>query len=142
MRDQDLIKGVIKGPTEVSIPQTHHITNSLLTAVPSTQDIESAYQEKFPRHTKKRKTQLAETEQIAEPIFTLTAQLLSDDPLFFLINSYTTGLSPSAMGYILTLKVSSRFGGYVECDEVGIPVSEAGACLPCGSAARWVSDKK
>ena len=80
-------------------------------------------------------------ESISE-LVEICSKLLSDDPLFFLINSYTTGLSPSAMGYILTLKVSSRFGGYVECDEVGIPVSEAGACLPCGSAARWVSDKK
>lgn len=71
----------------------------------------------------------------------ICAGLLSDDPLFFLLNSYTAGLSPSAMGYILSLKLKKRFGGKVECDEVGLPVTSSGFMLPCGSAARWVSDK-
>jgi len=66
----------------------------------------------------------------------LCAGILSDDPLFFLINSYTTGLSPSAMGYILSLKLK-KYGGVIECDEVGLPVTESGYPLPCGSAARW-----
>ena len=50
--------------------------------------------------------------------------------------SYTTGLSPSAMGYILSLKLAGM-GGVIECSEVGLPVTEAGYPLPCGSAARW-----
>ena len=68
----------------------------------------------------------------------LTAQLLSDKPLFFLINSYTTGLSPSTMGCILSLAVQKKHGGTVECDEVGLPIKENGTALPCGAAARLV----
>ncbi len=69
---------------------------------------------------------------------TLTAELLSDQPLFFLINSYTTGLSPSTMGCILSLAVQKKHGGRVECDEVGLPIRENGTALPCGAAARLV----
>ncbi|MBR6769424.1 MAG: class I SAM-dependent methyltransferase [Clostridia bacterium] len=68
----------------------------------------------------------------------LTAQLLSDKPLFFLINSYTTGLSPSTMGCILSLAVQKKHGGVVACDEVGLPIKENGTALPCGAAARLV----
>ena len=68
----------------------------------------------------------------------LTAQLLSDKPLFFLINSYTTGLSPSTMGCILSLAVQKKRGGTVACDEVGLPIKENGTALPCGAAARLV----
>ena len=68
----------------------------------------------------------------------LTSQLLSDKPLFFLINSYTTGLSPSTMGCILSLAVQKKHGGRVECDEVGLPIKENGTALPCGAAARLV----
>ena len=66
----------------------------------------------------------------------MTAELLSDRPLFFLINSYTAGLSPSAMGCILELAVKKKHGGAVVCDEVGLPVEESGLSLPCGGAAR------
>ncbi len=65
-----------------------------------------------------------------------TASLLSDTPLFFLINSYTTGLSPSTMGSILQLTVGKTYKGTVTCDEVGLPVKESGTVLPCGAAAR------
>ena len=78
-------------------------------------------------------------ESISE-LVEICAKVLSDDPLFFLINSYTTGLSPSAMGYILCLKLTPKYGGSIQCDEVGIPVSESGHPLPCGSAARWTTD--
>ena len=67
----------------------------------------------------------------------LCAQLLSDTPLFFLINSYTTGLSPLAMQYILSLKVASRFGGKLSSGELGLPVTKTGGILPCGASARW-----
>ena len=70
----------------------------------------------------------------------LCAQLLSDRPLFFLINSYTTGLSPLAMQYILSLKVASRFGGKLSSGELGLPVTKSGGILPCGASARWQSD--
>ncbi len=68
---------------------------------------------------------------------TLCTGVLSDDPLFFLVNSYTTGLSPSTMGYLLHLTLVPRFKGRTVCDEVGLPVSESGYALPCGAAARW-----
>ncbi len=70
----------------------------------------------------------------------LCTDVLSDKPLFVLLNTYTTGLSPSAMGYILSMTVGKKFGGKVECGEVGIPVEKSGCILPCGAAARWLSE--
>lgn len=70
-------------------------------------------------------------------LISLTSRLLSDNPLFFLVNSYTTGLSPMTMSYLLELKVRSRFGGVVESGELGLPVTETGAPLPCGASTRW-----
>ena len=66
-----------------------------------------------------------------------TASILSDDPLFFLVNSYTTGLSGSAVSYLVHEEVTSRFGGSVSSDEVGLLVKSTGKCLPCGFATRW-----
>ena len=68
----------------------------------------------------------------------LTAGLLSDNPLFFLLNSYTTGLQPAVLSYLLHMTIGKRFGGRVEASEVGLPVSESGLVLPCGAAGRWV----
>ena len=70
----------------------------------------------------------------------LCAELLSERPLFFLINSYTTGLSPLAMQYILSLKVASKFGGKLSSGELGLPVTRTGGFLPCGASARWQAD--
>ena len=67
------------------------------------------------------------------------ALLLCDKPLFFLINSYTTGLQPSVLSYMLHTTVAQRFDGTVEADEIGLPVTETGLILPCGSCARFVS---
>ena len=78
-------------------------------------------------------------DNIAE-LIRLAADVLSDKPLFFLVNSYTTGLSPSAMGYMLGLEMKKRFGGRVEADEIGIPVLQTGEALPCGSSARWTAE--
>ena len=69
----------------------------------------------------------------------LAAQLLSDRPLFFLVNSYTTGLSPLTMSYLLDLKVKSRFGGHIESNELGLRVSQTGAYLPAGASSRWTA---
>ncbi len=63
--------------------------------------------------------------------------LLSDTPLFFLVNSYTTGLSPSVMQYILASLVTPRFGGVTSADEIGLPVTQSGLVLPCGATALW-----
>lgn len=62
---------------------------------------------------------------------------LSDNPLFFLLNSYTTGLSPSVMAYILGETIGSKYGGKVTADEIGLPVKMSGYPLPCGSTAIW-----
>lgn len=65
------------------------------------------------------------------------AAILSDDPLFFLVNSYTTGLSASTMGYILGLEIAAKRGGKVVSDEIGLPVTRTGIALPCGASSRW-----
>ncbi|MDP4153165.1 MAG: class I SAM-dependent methyltransferase [Bacillota bacterium] len=67
----------------------------------------------------------------------LSAQVLSDNPLFYLLNSYTTGLSASVMRYMLGVTLCKRFGGTVKADEVGLPVTASGYELPCGSTAIW-----
>ncbi len=67
----------------------------------------------------------------------LCSQVLSDDPLMVLINSYTTGLSPSVMQYILGSIVVPRFGGTVTSDEIGLLTTQTGMCLPCGASAVW-----
>jgi 23S rRNA (cytosine1962-C5)-methyltransferase len=71
----------------------------------------------------------------------LASQILSDDPKMVLINSYTAGLSPSVMSYILGSTVSKKYGGKVECDEIGLPVTETGMCLPCGPSAIWTKEQ-
>lgn len=65
------------------------------------------------------------------------ADVLSDKPLFFLLNSYTTGLSPSVMAYILNEVITPKYKGTVTADEIGLPVETAGMPLPCGSTAIW-----
>ena len=67
----------------------------------------------------------------------LCSGVLSDQPLFFLINSYTTGLSPAVMGYLLGSIMQPKFGGSVSFDEIGLPVESTGLTLPCGSTAIW-----
>ena len=66
----------------------------------------------------------------------LCTGVLSDEPLFFLLNSYTTGLSASAMAYVLGVNMQ-KFGGGVSAEEIGIPVTASGMVLPCGSSAIW-----
>ena len=65
------------------------------------------------------------------------SKLLSDDPLMVLINSYTTGLSPSVMEYILGSLVPKKFGGSLFSSEIGLPVTQSGMVLPCGASAMW-----
>ena len=76
-------------------------------------------------------------EDCIDELIGLTAQLLSPEPLFFLVNSYTTGLSPLTMSYLIDLKIRSRFGGHVEAGELGLRVTQTGAYLPCGASTRW-----
>lgn len=79
--------------------------------------------------------------KIEDAIFDLVKlceQLLSDDPLFFLINSYTTGLQPAVLSYMLGT-VLKKYNGTVSSDEIGLPVSSNGLVLPCGASGRWES---
>ena len=76
--------------------------------------------------------------KLEENIFELlvkACRLLSDDPLFFLLNSYTTGLSPSVMQYLLSEAMERR--GSVTSSEIGLMVSESHLILPQGSTAIW-----
>ena len=78
--------------------------------------------------------------KIEEKIYTiieLCTKILSDDPLFFLVNSYTTGLQPAVLTYMLETQVAAKFGGKVVSDEIGLPVSANGLVLPCGASGRW-----
>lgn len=68
----------------------------------------------------------------------LVAQVLSDDPIMVLLNSYTTGLSASVMKYILDDVITKQKGGKTEADEIGLPVTDNGQVLPCGSSAIWI----
>ncbi len=76
-------------------------------------------------------------EDSIDELITLASKLLSDKPLFFLVNSYTTGLSPMTMNYLLDLKVRARFGGVIESGELCLPVTQTGGFLPCGASSRW-----
>jgi len=78
--------------------------------------------------------------KLEDEIYTLVslcAQLMSDKPLMLLVNSYTTGLSPSVMQYILGALVVPRFGGSVSGAEIGLPVTASGMALPCGATSIW-----
>ena len=70
-------------------------------------------------------------------LISLCSQLLSDNALFFLINSYTTGLQSSVLTYMMETILTPRLGGSVESDEIGLPVSSNGLILPCGASGRW-----
>lgn len=72
-----------------------------------------------------------------DELIELAVQVLSDDPLFVIINSYTTGLSASSVGCLLHLHIRNRAKGRVTSDEIGIPVTESGIVLPAGATARW-----
>ena len=79
-------------------------------------------------------------EDSADGLVHLSASLLSDKPLFFLINSYTTGLSPLTMKYILDRHVTDVCGGISEASELALPVKSTGGMLPCGASARWSAE--
>jgi 23S rRNA (cytosine1962-C5)-methyltransferase len=89
-----------------------------------------------PSYGRGPKGEIWKIEDAIHPLVQLCAQLLSDEPLFFLINSYTTGLQPAVLAYLLGTELR-RFGGKVDSQEVGLPVSSNGLVLPCGASGRW-----
>ena len=74
------------------------------------------------------------------PFLELVVKVLSDQPLFIIINSYTTGLAPSVLGYLLDTLVTKKYGGHTECQELGLPVTASGLALPCGATGRWMAN--
>ena len=92
-----------------------------------------------PSYGRGPKGEIWKIEDAIHPLVSLCSQLLSDKPLFFLINSSTTGFAASVLTYLLGLEVVSKFGGHVVSDEIGLPVTQSGLVLPCGSSGRWTS---
>ena len=90
-----------------------------------------------PSYGRGPKGEIWKIEEKIHPFIALCQQLLSDKPLFFLVNSYTTGLAPAVLTYLIATEVSARHGGQVTSDEIGLPVSDSGLILPCGAAGRW-----
>ena len=91
-----------------------------------------------PSYGRGPKGEIWKIEDAIHPLVKECVKLLSDDPLFFLINSYTTGLAPAVLSYMLSLEVRKKFGGEVEAGELGLPVTESGLVLPCGASGRWM----
>lgn len=90
-----------------------------------------------PSYGRGPKGEIWKIEEKIHPFIALCQQLLSDKPLFFLVNSYTTGLAPAVLSYLISTEVVTRHGGNVVSDEIGLPVSDNGLILPCGAAGRW-----
>lgn len=90
-----------------------------------------------PSYGRGPKGEIWKIEDKIHSLIGLCEQLLSDQPLFFLVNSYTTGLAPAVLSYLIATEIIPKHGGCVESDEVGLPVSDNGLILPCGAAGRW-----
>ena len=90
-----------------------------------------------PSYGRGPKGEIWKIEDAIHPLVKLCVQLLSDKPLFFLINSYTTGLAPAVLSYMIGVEIVPRFGGTVSAEEVGLPVTQTGLVLPCGASGRW-----
>ena len=89
-----------------------------------------------PSYGRGPKGEIWKIETSIHPLLKLCARLLTDHPLFFLINSYTTGLQPAVLSYMLGTELKS-FHGNVDAQEIGLPVSSNGLVLPCGASGRW-----
>lgn len=89
-----------------------------------------------PSYGRGPKGEIWKIEDSIFPFIQLCTQLLSDKPLFFLVNSYTTGLAPTVLTYMLSTALK-EFGGTVASQEIGLPVSSTGLILPCGASGRW-----
>ena len=89
-----------------------------------------------PSYGRGPKGEIWKIEEKVHPLIQLCTQLLSDEPLFFLINSYTTGLQPAVLAYMLSLELK-KWDGTVNAGEIGLPVTGNGLVLPCGASGRW-----
>ena len=94
-----------------------------------------------PSYGRGPKGEIWKIEEKIHPFIQLCTNILSDQPLFFLVNSYTTGLQPAVISYMMSTEILPKFGGKVVSDEIGLSVTESGLVLPCGAAGRWQADK-
>ncbi len=91
-----------------------------------------------PSYGRGPKGEIWKIEESVYPFIELASQLLSKDSLFFLVNSYTTGLQPAVLNYMLSTSIMKKFGGQVSASEIGLPVTSNGLVLPCGASGRWM----
>lgn len=94
-----------------------------------------------PSYGRGPKGEIWKIEDSVFPFIELTSKLLSDNPLFFLINSYTTGLQPAVLSYMLHTVLDPIHPGTIEADEIGLPIKTNGLVLPCGASGRWTATK-
>lgn len=90
-----------------------------------------------PSYGRGPKGEIWKIEDQIHSLIRLCASVLSEKPLFFLLNSYTTGLAPAVLTYLLSIELCSCYGGTVQSDEIGLPVTGNGLVLPCGASGRW-----
>ena len=92
-----------------------------------------------PSYGRGPKGEIWKMEDMVFSLIRLCTRLLSDRPLFFLVNSYTTGLSPAVLTYMMTIALAS-FGGRTEAQDLGLRVASTGLALPCGASGRWEAE--
>jgi 23S rRNA (cytosine1962-C5)-methyltransferase len=90
-----------------------------------------------PSYGRGPKGEMWKIEDSIHPFIQLCAKLLNDEPLFFLINSYTTGLQAGVLSYMISEEIGQKYCGIVTADEIGLPVTDSGLVLPCGASGRW-----
>ena len=91
-----------------------------------------------PSYGRGPKGEIWKIEEAVYPFIKKCTELLNKDSEFFLINSYTTGLQPAVLSYMLNTAIVSKFGGKVMAEEIGLPVKKNGLVLPCGASGRWI----
>lgn len=89
-----------------------------------------------PSYGRGPKGEIWKIEESVYPLIQLCSQILTDNPLFFLINSYTTGLQPAVLSYMISTVLGTA-NGTVTASEIGLPVSSNGLVLPCGASGRY-----
>ena len=91
-----------------------------------------------PSYGRGPKGEIWKIEEAVYPFIKKCTELLHKDSEFFLINSYTTGLQPAVLSYMLNTAITGKFGGKVMAEEIGLPVKKNGLVLPCGASGRWI----
>ena len=93
-----------------------------------------------PSYGRGPKGEIWKIEESIHGLIQLCTELLSEDPLFFLVNSYTTGLQPAVLTYMIATELK-KFKGFVRSEEIGLPVTDTGLVLPCGASGRWSKEE-